>query len=357
MRKPKTGSRWPGPPGPPELVSVGTDFVTLRWDPPKSTGGYAIIGYKIETRRGGAGDFVLMVRNTQDPEPLAELSGLESTTWYEFRVCAISEMGEGASSKESEPLLTRAAPRLGHGGTAADMPAGIGVSQGGLRKRRTVQDAVAKERERILLAETKLADLLAELKAARKMAKRAETIFEARHGRPVNDEDRKHSRVMREEAHHIRVLQHAHADAGVELLDAQREMALKEHAVAKSSIKRWAKQFFSLYGHTPSADDEQVDGRYVELVEIVSGMEVQLRNIKRRRHRALERLQPAKEALMQAANDDELADAAVMEAALAVERVGVHAADEAERRQKRLPYQMRQPTLPFLAGRKGSPTR
>ena len=213
----KTGSRWPGPPGPPEAVSIQAEAITLRWEAPKSSGGKAIIGYRVETRKGGAGDFVLMLAHTHNAEPRVELQGLEPTTWYEFRVCAINELGEGAVGKECEPILTR---KLRWQADETTSTAAVRA-----RRRRTEQTGgpiMAAERKALSHCQQGETQLAAEIRAARGTAAMWEETFQLRHGRLATEEDRQKSTVLRDEAHALRVLKHAHAEATAATLDAER---------------------------------------------------------------------------------------------------------------------------------------
>ena len=70
-------------------MAVEGENVTLAWSPPQSSGGSAIVGYRVDVRKSGSGDFTVMVLHTHDPEPTARLLALEPTTWYEFRVVAL----------------------------------------------------------------------------------------------------------------------------------------------------------------------------------------------------------------------------------------------------------------------------
>lgn len=45
---------FPGPPGPPKVVSAFIDCITLLWDAPSNKGGSRILGYILEKRKKGS---------------------------------------------------------------------------------------------------------------------------------------------------------------------------------------------------------------------------------------------------------------------------------------------------------------
>lgn len=123
----------PGPAGVPAPTRMGSTTIALGWAPPESSGGSGIVGYRIEVRASGDGEFDALVAHTCDPEPRYEIADLHPITWYEFRIAAINGVGTGPPGTTSEPLLTRA---LG------------GENVGGERRRRTRQAAVLCDAER-----------------------------------------------------------------------------------------------------------------------------------------------------------------------------------------------------------------
>ena len=126
MRRARNG--FPSPPGAPEPSRVTGEFADLTWEPPASSGGSGIAGYKVEFRSGGAGEFETHVANTRDPEPRFTAGYLLPMTWYEFKVSAINEGGSvGPAGPMSDPILTRAAAA----GTGVTSEAGPGVGDVG----------------------------------------------------------------------------------------------------------------------------------------------------------------------------------------------------------------------------------
>ena len=55
-----------------------------------------------------------------------------------------------------------------------------------------------------------------------------------------------HAKVLREEAHTLRVLRHAHAEAAIRTLDAERALVMKEQAVARIALKKWERTHMAI---------------------------------------------------------------------------------------------------------------
>ncbi|XP_012680170.2 myomesin-3 [Clupea harengus] len=98
----------PGGPGSPlqvEVSDVNKDYVFLRWQPPSADGATAVQGYYIERCDIGAGQWVrcneLLQKACYYP-----VTGLQDSTMYQFRVCAVNQAGAGRPSKATEPVLT-----------------------------------------------------------------------------------------------------------------------------------------------------------------------------------------------------------------------------------------------------------
>ena len=228
IRRGRTG--FPSPPGAPEASGRATgETVDLVWAPPAAAGGSGIAGYKIEVRTGGDGEFSVHTAHTKDPEPRFTVLPLLPMTWYEFRVSAINEGGStGPAGPLSDPILTRSATAgtvlsagLSHNeghATASASAFDFGRSGGGIgasgRRRRSKQLGIA-----MLAAERDLYNGMVEREAKvqldieRSLASMSSwaAVFRVREGRSPRDEDRESSRVLRDEAHNLRVLRHAHA--------------------------------------------------------------------------------------------------------------------------------------------------
>lgn len=183
----------------------------LEWAAPSQSGGSGIVGYRVDVRCAGQGDFAVLIANTCDPEPRARADSLEPMTWYEFKVAAINGHATGPSGSASEPLLTRATAAQERNVNASATASG--------RRRRTKQTfggaIVAKEREAHSVHVAREANLAGEVERSLASIASWEEVFRVRHGRVARDEDRQESRVLRDEAHTLRVLRHALAEEGL----------------------------------------------------------------------------------------------------------------------------------------------
>lgn len=48
----------PGKPGKPQAADINKDVITIKWSPPLSNGGSAIIGYQVERREKLSGRWI-----------------------------------------------------------------------------------------------------------------------------------------------------------------------------------------------------------------------------------------------------------------------------------------------------------
>ena len=83
-----------------------------------------------------------------------------------------------------------------------------------------------------------------------------------------------HTKVLREEAHTLRVLRHAHAEAAIRTLDAERALVMKEQAVARIALKKWEKTHMAISGQEASDEQKSSDPKYgllVQKVELTRG--------------------------------------------------------------------------------------
>ena len=334
----------PSPPGAPDASRVTGEEVDLTWEPPAAAGGSGIAGYQIEMRSGGEGEFSIYIRHTGDPEPRATVSDLLPMTWYEFRVAAVNAHTLGPPGPLSNPVLTRGAAAgtvLGAGGAAgssscggAQFDVGGARSGGGVgvsgRRRRTKQLGlahVAAERETHAAMLKREEGIALDIERSIASLSAWDDVFKAREGRSPRDEDREASRVLRDEAHTLRVLRHEHAEAALATLDAERTLVIKEQAVAKMGIRKWEKTHLSLTGREPSDTDRSGDPKHAVLLSRVDLARGKLQRLVRRRKRVLARLEAARHELGVAAAD-ESADAAVIEAAADAARRATSAAGE-----------------------------
>ena len=332
-----TGRRgtFPGPPGPPRSSGVDTESIELVWLAPSHSGGSGIQGYRIDVRTGGDGDFTTLVAHTRNlprckvadaseaskraAEPQATIEGLLPMTWYEFRVAAINAVAAGPPSSSSEPILTRAPPDdsfIG-GGHSDD------VLHVGGRRRRTKQHGIegllAVERDAFAAASRREAELKTDIERSKASMVAWEKVFRVRHRRSPRDEDREESRILREEAHTLRVLRHAAAEAALETLAMERALLVKEKSLTKAQVRKWEQTHAALVGHDATDEERRDDPKYGVLDDRLKVGASKLQRLDRRVRRYHARLEAALAELGQAAGD-ETAGAALLEALEAAQR-------------------------------------
>mmetsp|Transcript_54163 Transcript_54163/g.89892 ORF Transcript_54163/g.89892 Transcript_54163/m.89892 type:complete len:436 (-) Transcript_54163:478-1785(-) len=102
-----------GPPPRPFACEVGSTMLTLRWSCPLHTGGHGVdvIGYRLFVQIGGDSGFEMHTPDTGSADVEMLVEGLKPSTWYEFRVAALTVSGLGHFSPTSRPVLTQHAPR------------------------------------------------------------------------------------------------------------------------------------------------------------------------------------------------------------------------------------------------------
>ena len=89
----------PGPPGIPNVLEVGGDFVNLSWDKPLNDGGSRITGYWVDKREVGTEAWQQVNSNFPCPTNMYNISNLVEDRQYEFRVFAVNEAGAGPPSQ------------------------------------------------------------------------------------------------------------------------------------------------------------------------------------------------------------------------------------------------------------------
>ena len=94
---------------------IGTNEASLSWALPQSFGGFALQGYCVQAQVSGDGGWKEWISHTRDVHPVATVTKLAPTSWYEFRVAAINVNGAGPWSEASEPILTLASHVGNHG--------------------------------------------------------------------------------------------------------------------------------------------------------------------------------------------------------------------------------------------------
>lgn len=314
-------STFPSAPGAPSPLAVESDAIKLEWAAPTTSGGSGIQGYRINMRSSGLGDFLMFIAHTSDPEPCMRVTGLAPMTWYEFRVAAMNATSVGPYGAASEPILTRATEQQKQ------------LIKDGGRRRRTKQTVggalLAAEQEALQSLVAREAGISADLERSLASMASWEEVFRVRHGRRARDEDRQGSRVLRDEAHTMRVLRHALAEASIATLQAERSLVLKEQAITHIAMKKWERTRTAISGEPATADERASDPRHSQLAARSEEAVARLRRIDRRHRRAAAQLEAAWVELGEAAADP-TADAAVVEAAAAVARTGGAAPAEGE---------------------------
>lgn len=108
---PKNPFDVPGPPGRPEAIGTTDDSITLQWTRPIRDGGAPVIGYVLEKREAGTGNWE-RVAFGNIPDTRHKVTGLTPHKTYEFRVAAVNAAGQGDYSDNSVPITaSKAASR------------------------------------------------------------------------------------------------------------------------------------------------------------------------------------------------------------------------------------------------------
>uniref|UniRef100_W5LBA3 Immunoglobulin like and fibronectin type III domain containing 1, tandem duplicate 3 n=1 Tax=Astyanax mexicanus TaxID=7994 RepID=W5LBA3_ASTMX len=103
----QAGTKYPGPPSTPKVVSAFKDCINLTWTAPTNTGGTNIVGYILEKRKRGSN---LWSQVNRPEEPIKKEYGVKDVVEgidYEFRVAAINFSGAGEPSAPSEFVTAR----------------------------------------------------------------------------------------------------------------------------------------------------------------------------------------------------------------------------------------------------------
>lgn len=90
----------PSPPGPPEIIEVTEDYVTLHWKEPKSDGKSLITNYIIEYRDKSDKKWHQINKSFTISDTTYKVTTLEKKKEYTFRVIAVNSIGQ---SEPSEP--------------------------------------------------------------------------------------------------------------------------------------------------------------------------------------------------------------------------------------------------------------
>ena len=96
----------PDAPGKPEPTNVLATTILLKWSPPRSDGGSAIMSYIIEQRESFARTWT-RVLETKMVDVECTITGLKEGSEYQFRISAENKAGVGKPSEPSTPLTAK----------------------------------------------------------------------------------------------------------------------------------------------------------------------------------------------------------------------------------------------------------
>ena len=96
----------PEAPGVPEAEEVGSDFVSLTWQKPRSDGGGRILGYFIEKKDATADNWV-RINQAPSPATIFNIPNLIEEREYDFRVFAVNEAGESKPAETGRRILVK----------------------------------------------------------------------------------------------------------------------------------------------------------------------------------------------------------------------------------------------------------
>ncbi|XP_074920751.1 immunoglobulin-like and fibronectin type III domain-containing protein 1 [Chelonoidis abingdonii] len=97
---------FPGPPAPPQIVSVNKESITLSWKAPPKTGNSRILGYIVEKRKKGSNIWT-PITDLPITDRKWMVTDLKEGLQYEFRVAAVSATGVGETSAPSDAVFAR----------------------------------------------------------------------------------------------------------------------------------------------------------------------------------------------------------------------------------------------------------
>jgi len=92
-----------GPPGQPVVDSVSPNSVALHWDKPRDTGNGKLQGYIVEMKPTGGDWKEVNAEPVREPEMV--VPHLKDGQEYQFRVKAVNEVGPGAPSTATGPVV------------------------------------------------------------------------------------------------------------------------------------------------------------------------------------------------------------------------------------------------------------
>lgn len=97
----------PSPPGVPEILAVGKDFVTIEWLKSENDGGSEITHYLVEKHEKKSARWIKVNRDSAFLDTCLKVSGLVEGNTYQFRVTAINKAGESEPSELSLYVVCR----------------------------------------------------------------------------------------------------------------------------------------------------------------------------------------------------------------------------------------------------------
>ena len=114
-------------PGAPTAVTAvrGNGSVSLDWTPPAGDGGSPITGWIVQVRSGGV---TVRTDTVSGSTPSTVVTGLTNGTAYNFRVQAVTAIGVGAASANSNTVTPATVPGAPTIGTAISGAAGGAVN-------------------------------------------------------------------------------------------------------------------------------------------------------------------------------------------------------------------------------------
>jgi alpha-tubulin suppressor-like RCC1 family protein len=117
-------------PGIPFDVSAvaGNASAELSWTAPRTDGGSAVTGYRVERSTDGGQTWTVAVANTASTETSASLTGLTNGSAIRFRVAAINTHGASAASVASAPVVPATVPGAATGMTGIGKDGAVVVS-------------------------------------------------------------------------------------------------------------------------------------------------------------------------------------------------------------------------------------
>ena len=108
----------PGPPTGLTARAMGASQIDLTWNAPRSTGGAAVVGYRIEASSNGGRTWRIIRSNTGSAATRYSHRGLQPATTWHYRVSAINTAGVGAASGVARATTEATVPGAPRGLTA-----------------------------------------------------------------------------------------------------------------------------------------------------------------------------------------------------------------------------------------------